>query len=54
MVIGSLAGGLVLSGCSSESKGKALKDSDITLITNVLPYGEVGATVVCRFWRYNR
>ncbi|PEB80386.1 prolyl oligopeptidase family serine peptidase [Bacillus nitratireducens] len=49
MVIGSLAGGLVLSGCSSESKDKDLKDSDITLITNVLPYGEVGATVVCDF-----
>lgn len=49
MVVGSLAGSLVLSGCSSESKDKTLKDSDITLVTNVLPYGEVGATIVCDF-----
>lgn len=49
MVVGSLAGGLVLSGCSSESKDKTLKESDVTLITNVLPYGEVGSAFVCDF-----
>lgn len=49
MVLGIFVGGLALSGCSSESKDKALKESDVTLITNVLPDGEVGAAVVCDF-----
>ncbi|WIY61512.1 PHB depolymerase family esterase [Bacillus arachidis] len=39
----------MLSGCSSESKDKTLKESDVTLITNVLPYGEVGSAFVCDF-----
>lgn len=41
--------GLALSGCTTESKEKNLKESDVTLITKVFPYGESGYAVVCDF-----
>ncbi|WHY79053.1 prolyl oligopeptidase family serine peptidase [Neobacillus sp. WH10] len=49
MVLAVFVSGLVISGCSMESKEKNLKESDATLITKVFPYGEVGYAVVCDF-----
>ena len=42
--------GLVMTGCtSSKGEKKTLESSNVTLVTKVLPYGEVGYAIVCDF-----
>ena len=42
--------GLVMTGCSSlTGETKTLESSNVTLVTKVLPYGEVGYAIVCDF-----
>lgn len=42
--------GLVMTGCtSSKGETKTLESSNVTLVTKVLPYGEVGYAIVCDF-----
>lgn len=49
MIMAMAIGSMVLTGCSKENKEKSLQSSDVTLITQVLPYGEVGEAIVCNF-----
>ncbi|MBU3138275.1 prolyl oligopeptidase family serine peptidase [Clostridium gasigenes] len=41
--------GIALVGCGASKSEKALDSSNVTLITKVLPYGEVGYAMVCDF-----